>query len=436
MGNLTTQRTIKEIYGLDVNVLYSEYGEVKFDYVKIDGITFTNYGQYSFIWEKSYVESPNRSNDGSMPTLNSAATFVVPHFTINFSIISIDDWRLLMRTHLEKNEHVVEFYDAVYNERITRKLYFATEEMPKFHVLNRRRFVEGEQAFEDFCAIAGVEDYTLEMIGTNNSIDYLNVIYHYNPPESTGLSDMTIGEDSIYSGDEFIIGSAASSWYSETFSGSYRFDKWVSYKKNSNGIYETDSNGNYIIEYEYAADSAVTVYSDLTLYAVWQSSSTFKLTYSYGLATPTIENGQYVYSKTVTEGSPIGSLPVVNPSLQVTYNDTVYPSVYTNGTWRKTNSVNGTAVLDTDNYWTNHDSIIYFVYETSKYNVSYVTYFAGITLGDVSVAYGDEVQLPTLYYSGYSFEGWYTDDSFKTKFSGTMPPYSIKLYAKWVENND
>lgn len=426
-----TRKTIKELYNLDANVLYSEYGRAQFDYVIIDGIRYTNYGQYAFIWEKTYVESPNRSNDGSMPTLNSAATFVIPHFSINFSIISIDDWRSLMRNHLEKNEHVVEFYDAVYNERITRKMYIATEEMPKFHTLNRRRFIEGEKAFEDFCVVAGVDDYTLEMIGTNNGVDYLSVTYHYNPPADTGLSDKTAGEESIYSGDEFIVGSAAKEWYDETFGGKYRFDKWVSYKKASDGTYETNENGNYIVNYEYPRDSAVTIYSDITLYAVWVSNSSYRVTYAYNQAEPSIENEQPLYYKTVVYGIAIGTLPQVSSSLQETYNGETYDNVYTNGTWRKSNSVNGTEVKATETYWTDHDSVIYLVYETSKYNVSYETGFRDIRLKTLSVKYGDTVQLPTLYKDGYTFIGWFTDTTYKTQFRGTMPPYAITLYAKW-----
>lgn len=417
-----TRLTLKQIYNLDVDVLYSEYIKTRVDIVKVDGVEYTNYGQFSFIWEKSYVETPARSNDGSMPTMNSAATFVIPHFTINFSIISIDDWRSLMRNHLEKNEHIVDVYDAVYNERIVRKMYFATEEMPKFHMLNRRKFVEGENAFQDFVTVAGVDDYTLEMIGTNNALDFLSITYHYNPPTETGLSDSTIGESDVYSGDEFLVGSAASAWYDETFNGKYRFEKWVEYKTNESGN---------IAKREYSANDAITVYNDLVLYAVWLPSETHKLTYSYGMADPAIVNGQPLYSKVVTQGKSIGTLPPFESSLQVVYNGTTYENVYTNGAWRKSNNDNGTIVNSNEEYWTDHDTSIYLVYQPSRYTVSYETNMSSIQMGNISVEYGNEVLLPKLYRTGYKFVGWFTDTSYEIQFSGTMPPYPITLYAKW-----
>lgn len=32
---------------------------------------------------------------------------------------------------------------------------------------------------------------------------------------------------------------------------------------------------------------------------------------------------------------------------------------------------------------------------------------------------------------GYLFGGWYTDDTYQTAFSGTMPDNDLSLYAKW-----
>ena len=45
----------------DFKALKDEYRAVDIDKVKINGNTFTNYGAYSFIWEKTYIKSPSRA---------------------------------------------------------------------------------------------------------------------------------------------------------------------------------------------------------------------------------------------------------------------------------------------------------------------------------------------------------------------------------------
>ena len=56
----------------------TEYNATEIAHIKIDGNTFKNYGQYQFIWEKTFVKSPERSSHGSIGNLNSYATFLTP----------------------------------------------------------------------------------------------------------------------------------------------------------------------------------------------------------------------------------------------------------------------------------------------------------------------------------------------------------------------
>ena len=74
-----------------------EYEAVDISKVKIDEITLTNYKAYSFIWEKTFVKSPERSSDGSLGNLNSYATFLTPHLILDFSVMSIEDYRAKQR---------------------------------------------------------------------------------------------------------------------------------------------------------------------------------------------------------------------------------------------------------------------------------------------------------------------------------------------------
>lgn len=414
-------RSITDIYGLDVEILKTEYEAVNIDKVKIDGNTYTNYGAYSFIWEKSYVKPPERSNGGTFDNLNSYATFITPHFVIDFSIISIDDWRSIMRQHLERNEFIVECYDCIYNKTIKKKMYFAPEEMPKLRTLNRRRFDSNKQVWEDFIALAGVESYKLEMIGTNASLDYVSVIYHLNPPEETGISDSQIAESDIYSGEELIIGQSAQSWYNETFGGKYKFKHWcTSPTSKDKGIY--------------LKDTAYTISENIVLYAIWESTESRNLHFSYGLSTPLIENGQYVFSKEVSTNKPIGSLPNIDFAPTLKYEEEIYTPYY-NGGWYKTpnKASNSEEVTQDTVYWTNTDSTIYCLYDTMSYIVTYHTGIEDIALDSISVKYGEQVFQPKLYTEYYDFKGWYLDSDYTKTLSGTMPPYSIDLYAKWEE---
>lgn len=417
---IDSRRTIQEIYGLDVEVLYTEYKAKDIHQVVINGNTYTNYGAYSFILEKSYIKSPKRASDGSISNLNSYQTFITPHLIIDFSIISIDDWRSLMQQHLAMNEFTVECYDTIYDKTFKGKMYFATEEMPKLNLLNRRRFDSNKNVWEDFIAIAGVESYKLEMIGTNAPFDKVSVVYHKNPPLD-GYTDETIGEVDIYSGEQIVIGQAAQDWYNETFDGRYKFKCWNLASK------PTDKNKNNLL-----ANTVYTVNDNLVLYAQWESTTVQNLHFSYGLSSPEIQNGQYWYSKEVSKDKAIGTLPLINPKPSVTYEEKEY-FPYENGGWYQTaiKGIDSKEVTADTPYWSDYDSTIYCLYNTISYTVTYHTNRDNINIDTVNVKYGEQVFQPDLYVDNAVFKGWYLDEAFTKKLSGTMPPYPIDLYAKW-----
>lgn len=143
------------------------------DVVKIDGVRFTDYSAFSFLYEKSYIKSPVRSGDGTIGNLNSYATFLTPHLKIDFGLLSIDSYRALMTLIYEKNEFLVECYDVVNNKVETHKMYFSTEEMPKLWTIARA--VAGN---ETYIELLGVQDYTVELIGTNSSLDEVEILYY------------------------------------------------------------------------------------------------------------------------------------------------------------------------------------------------------------------------------------------------------------------
>ena len=350
---------------------------------------------------------------------------MTPHLIINFSIMSIDDYRAIMRKDLEKNEFIVECYDPIYNERITVKMYFATQQMAKLYTIASRRF-DGE-AWEEFVEIVGVQGYTVELIGTNSDLDLLSVVYHLNPPADTGVADYTVGEPDVYKGQEIVIGGSADSITSQTFNGAYKFTKW--------NISQTASEqGNYIDGYAY------TINTNLVLYAQWQSMSEYTLSFNYGLADPAINDSTYTYetSRKVVKGKDIGTLPT--PEIpEVKHADlngveqTYTP--YYNGKWYKTpiKAVNSVAVVDNELYWLDRDSAIYLIYDVMSYTLN--LNLDGKLYQSNSVEYNTAMNLPQLVQSGKVFDGWYSTADFKkgTKVSGLMPPYNLTLYARWLD---
>lgn len=411
-------RTLQQILGLSPTQRHSDYKAVSIGDVVINGRTFTNYGNYSFIWEKSYVKSPERSGNGSIGNLNSYATFITGHLKIDYSVMSIDDYRALMKMIYERNEFVVECYDVVYNKRISLKMYFATEEMPKLYTIAHKRQTSQDE-WEEWVDLVGVQGYTVEMIGTNNDLDLVSVMYYPNYPSNVTEKPFPDhqAEEDVYIGEEIIIG--ANSTYKDNPPTGYKFSHW---ETTDGDIYDDGA--------------VVKVNSELLLYAVWQNSSENTLSFSYGISTPvydgTVEQDA-LYNRTVQYGISIGALPKFDTNPAVTIdNKKYYP--YWKGAWyRLPVKDESVKVQDDDKYWSIRDSIIYLLFDKVNYRVTYVTNSSDIEIPPTHCEYGATITLPVLASSSRKFDGWYFDSAFTKRAGGTMPPYEITLYAKWTD---
>ena len=128
----------------------------------VDDEIYTGYSDYTFIWEKTFVKSPNRSMSGAMGPLDGATglpTFETPHMTATFEQMPINDYRRLVKQALSKNEFTVTCFDPIYNVETTNKMYFGTLTSPKF--ITRADGI-------GVITLIGVSNYTVELIGTNN----------------------------------------------------------------------------------------------------------------------------------------------------------------------------------------------------------------------------------------------------------------------------
>lgn len=379
------------------------------DKVLIDETELKGYSAFTFLMEKSYVKSPVRSGDGSISNLDSYAWFLTPHLKIDFGLLSIESYRAIMKLIRSRNEFTVTCYDVVEDKDVTHKMYFATEQMPKLWAIAKA--MDGDEWVE----LLGVQDYTVEMIGTNTSVDLVSVNYVDNLPIGSSSS---VGSDSIPKGSDIIVGDIAT--FKDNPPSGYKFKRWND-KPDGSGMNYTDG-------------ISITLSQSLTLFAIWEQTDNYILSYNYGLSTPMVgDDMKYKYSKNVVYGKSIGALPTFEASPAVTYgNDERLYTPYSNGAWYKTpvKGIDSVPIQNDELYWIEQDSTIYLIYDTNSYSVNY--FLEGALYSSVSIKYSNQVPLPTLVKSGYAFDGWYIDNAYTTKFNGSMPPYSINLYARWV----
>lgn len=418
-----------------------EYNGIKYSIntVIIDGYPLTGCASITYLTEKSFVKSPDRSSNGSMGDLNNYATFLSAHLKMNFALMPITVYRKIMDMIYTKNMFTVTCYDVVYDRAITRKMYFATEELPTLwtiveeinNALISTDGMVGNYNYAvcgDYLDLCGVKDYTVEMIDTNNPLDKLSVVYHLNAPFTTSDVDIIGGASlEVAEGEDFIIG-ANTGIENYQYSG-YKFS----------GLWNTKADGQGTSYRN--GDIQNNLQFDLVLYAQWQSNSEYTLSYNYGLGEPKINNlGLPIYNKQITKGEAIGELPN-SGTIKVKYNDKWYDNVYEFKGWyttpqigTKENGEQQDPLKPTDIYNVNANRTIYQIYLPIKHTVNYYSnYGNNEIIASNNIEYGASVPLYTPPRENYGFDGWYLDSETTQKFSGSMPPYPINLYAKWTK---
>ena len=169
------KRSIKEQAQRLPSAYQDNYYSTQIDRVEIDGNTLQGYFEYSFLSEKSYREQPVRANDGSIPDINQYATFLTPRLIIKYNMMDVEDYRKLMLLLQSKNEFTVTFYDIVLDKRVTHKMYAATPQMPAI--------------YQRYLKVLGIQEYTIELIGTNNDVGSYTITYDYNLPPTSWESE-------------------------------------------------------------------------------------------------------------------------------------------------------------------------------------------------------------------------------------------------------
>lgn len=390
------------------------YETRQLDRITIDGNEIQGYFEYSFIEEKTYVKSPERSADGTIDNLNSYATFMTPRLVIKYNYMHIEDYRTLMKLLNSKNEFVVECYDIVRDERVVHKMYHAPAEMPKIH----QRYLE----------VLGVRDYTVELIGTNVSLDTVEIRYY---DENGNL--IAEATQSIDKGTEAVIN------YDYVAPSGYRFDgEW---KDKTGAIWHNKE--------------VVFVNADIELFAQVVDTDEYTLSFDYGngVIPYALHTGEAINSITITKGQRIDNA-ITSAGIELStggffdfpYGGTgsitveddlgepIHPYEFEGWYWTPVpnpkTKVDGSTVFSYD-----INRTIYQIYKPKIYTIGIQTNTHMVTFDDMEFKYGDSVYLPTPQIEGKKFLGWYKTYEFVegSQFvSGTtMPPYSFVLYAKW-----
>lgn len=274
MGDYRTIREILELSPSQRKSLFQVSGleNKHIDRVTIDGIHFNDYSAFTFLMESAFVTSPARSSNGSMPDMDTYPWFLTPHIKIDFSLMSIEAYRQIMKLLRSKKEFVVTCYDIVDDKDVTHKMYFATEQMPKLWSIAKA--LNGGKPWVE---LLGVQDYTVELIGTNNDYEKSNITYYLNAPSGVSWSgDVSATEEaatryttnigiSIWDGTTNDKGDKNTQYIAnmtlKTLIGkTYKFKYWC---ENSDGS-----------GFKYMDGNEYLITQDIKLYAIWQASAT------------------------------------------------------------------------------------------------------------------------------------------------------------------
>lgn len=408
------------------------YGTTAISHIVIDGNKFGGYKTFSSFWEKTYAKQPERSASGVIGNLNSIPTFVTFHLKIDFAMMSIDDYRRLYNLMLSRNEFTVTAYNVLDNSTHTCKMYFAPDQMPKLYAVARKLQGQGDKYIE----VLGVQDYTIELIGTNNSLETVDILYHDKDgvliPEATQTVNL---------GDEVVVN------YNYIAPSGYRFDG-VWEKRQGQTVVGTINNGSVMI-----ANLIDNETRSINLYAKVSGTNNYVLTLDYGFGKKPIpySSSDNIDKFDITKGTSIKTaidgedislsngtqltfdvLLKGTGSSPVTYNGLQYENVFEFKGWYSTPIEDDVTRLSlTSIYGYEFNKTIYQIYKPKKFTVTYVPNKSGVSLSPVEVEYGGAVPTPIFNVGGQTIKGWYKDIKLTQEFNGTMPPTNITLFAKW-----
>ena len=175
-----------------------------------------------------------RSNKFTLENIDDVEIGQVPQCTIVFKYIKIQDF-VVIQELLRERHITVTYYDIDYNTWVTHEMAITGNDRKKIYSYGRK--------------ILGVQDFTIKMVGTNNDVEYVDRTITYNANGGTGV-EIT---KTFSIGDQMTTLTEEESNFSKT---GYAIASWNT---------KADGSGK-----TYLLGQSVTVWKDLTLYAIWE----------------------------------------------------------------------------------------------------------------------------------------------------------------------
>lgn len=193
---------------------------------------------------KTYVEQPERANDGSMPNINDHETFVVPRCKVNFKLFSIEDYMRFCRAVSSANEFPVTYFDKQTATMVTHNMYCEPEEMAKIFNIGTN--------------LIGVIDYNVSLIGTLNNLEEYNVSFYNN---------LSVGDSSTLSVAKHKWGNSIRI-PTENDIENYASNNNLTLPSNKHLVsWNTKIDGS---GFNYLPNTKANIFDNLTLYAQWE----------------------------------------------------------------------------------------------------------------------------------------------------------------------
>lgn len=345
--------------------------------------------------EKTYVVSPSRTNDGSMPNMPDYDTFSVPRIKINIKYMNIASYQAFCRMMSSANEFVCTYFDTEVGTDVSHKMYLKPMDAVTLYNVQLKA--------------VGLRNINIELVGTRNPINDLTITYNANG----GVG--TFGGSNVY-------------YPTSYFSGQTITIRTLTYLSRSGytiGSWNTSADGTGTT---YTANQVITPTTSLVLYAQWTYTHTYKLTFE--TVGGTLAEGT-TNPINVTLGTAIGTLP--SPTFDG----------YTFANWYTAINGGGAQWTSATTYPYDADASIYAHWTLNSYNISYT--LNGGTNGANPATYDVEdgsVLLLSATKAGNTFKGWWTTATFDSGteviylnsalVSGKANGTTITLYAKWL----
>lgn len=216
------------------------------DCVWVGGEKFTGIGYQGLqsVNTVTYVESPTRSNDGSIDNINDYETFVVPRVTLTFKLLPLETYQRLCHVVSVSNEFPVTYWDKQIGKWVTHKMYCEPEQMKKLFNVGYK--------------VVGVLDFQISFIGTLNDLQQCNVVYFLN---ASGSDSSILSSANCEWGRTLgVLSQAELQTIADNLgfaipSGKY-FTGWNT-KRDGSG-------------FTYIGGTTPRIFSDLNLYAMWE----------------------------------------------------------------------------------------------------------------------------------------------------------------------